>query len=483
MSDHSSPDSSSEKLPIKLEGPSNYNTWCRYVKGALKIKLLVDHIADTVTTPIDPKEKADWLKQDQRAQGIIILSVNATMLTVLGDDDLSAKKMWDRLATNCRRQDMWRLVDLLRQLTNTQLLDAANVEQHLAAMSDIRTQFVNYGKAIPEWIAALLLLLSVPTDDPHWEVFLASHTAAATATAAASSDNSKTPAITWDGVAAAIMAEASKQTQQQAERARKQQSDNAAVAAYAAKTQGNKPRPGDKEDGNKQPRYCTHCDRTGHVVEQCWKLHPELRNKQKTNHGNFVTVSDTGTVLACHRSLSATTEPSAGLWYVDSGASYCLTGDRTWFTELRSCAPCTFTAANNGVLTCSQRGTVTLGVRGRSRWASCSTAWPLYTPYSRCRTKWDSCSPHTNTASVCQAAVSTSYIACNIHSPTSLPPGRRQPSVLYLSLYSDGDLSSVLQMWAPCWPSVCNTSVVGVLASAAAALCMAKGCEKVKDGM
>ena len=238
MSDHSSTDSSSDKLPVRLEGPTNYNTWCRYVKGALKMKMLVDHIADRPSKPEDKDKLEEWHRQDQRAQGIITLSVNATMLTVLGDDDLSAKQMWDRLATHCRRQDMWRLVDLLRQLTNTRLLDAANAEQHLAAMSDIRTQFVNYGKAIPEWIAALLLLLSVPTDDPHWEVFLASHTAAATASAAASSDKEQLSSITWDGVAAAIMAEASKQSQQQAERARKQQSENAAVAAYAARTHG-----------------------------------------------------------------------------------------------------------------------------------------------------------------------------------------------------------------------------------------------------
>ena len=252
-------------------------------------------------------------------------------------------------------------MDLLRQLTNTRLLDAASVEQHLAAMSDIRTQFVNYGKAIPEWIAALLLLLSVPTDDPHWEVFLASHTAAATVTAAAPSDQDKSPGITWDGVSAAIMAEASKQSQQQAERARKQQLDSAAVAAYAARTQGNKQRSTDKDD-NKQPRYCTHCDKTGHVVEQCFKLHPELR-RERTNHAKFVTVNDKSTALACHSNLTSITEPSAGLWYVDSGASCCLTGDKTWFTELHSCVPCTVTAANNGVLTCSQRGTVVLNVQ------------------------------------------------------------------------------------------------------------------------
>ena len=37
-------------------------------------------------------------------------------------------------------------------------------------------------------------------------------------------------------------------------------------------------------------------------------------------------------------------------------------------------------------------------------------------------------------------------------------------------------LSSALQMWAPSWPSVCNTSMVGV--HAIAALCLAGGCER-----
>ena len=100
------------------------------------------------------------------------------------------------------------------------------------------------------------------------------------------------------------------------------------------------------------------------MVEQCFKLHPEVR-KDRTTHVKFVTVTDSGAALACHSRPAPATmaEASAGLWYVDSGASYCLTGDKSWFAELHSCVPCTVTAANNGVLTCSQRGTVTLSVR------------------------------------------------------------------------------------------------------------------------
>ena len=38
-------------------------------------------------------------------------------------------------------------------------------------------------------------------------------------------------------------------------------------------------------------------------------------------------------------------------------------------------------------------------------------------------------------------------------------------------------VSSALQMWAPSWPSVCNTSLMGMQAAVAAALCSASGYE------
>ena len=253
-------------------------------------------------------------------------------------------------------------MDLFRQLTNTRLLNAASAEQHLATMSDIRTQFINYGKPVPEWIAALLLLLSVPTDDTRWEVFLSSHTAASAATAAASADKDKAPDIKWDTVSAAIMAEASKQAQQDAERTRKQETDQAAAAAYAARMHDGSKQNTDR--GTKQPRFCTHCKQKGHVVESCWQKFPKLREEaQARAHVNFVSVHDSNDVaLSCRSDAALTGMPGAGVWYIDSGASYSLTGDRTWFTELYNCVPCTVTAANNGTLACTQRGTVVLNV-------------------------------------------------------------------------------------------------------------------------
>ena len=365
----------SSKVPIKLEGPTNYNTWCRYVTGALKLKKLAKHICagPGSVRPADNDDKQEaWDGDDEQAQGIITLSVSPAVLTVLGDAQLSAKDMWDRLASHCRRQDMWLLIDLFRRLTNTRLLDASEAEKHLSLMSDLRTQFVNFGAAIPEWISSLLLLLSVPNDDQRWDTFLVTQTAAmAKWILAADRDNA--PTVSWDSISTAILAEASRHTQQDAERARKQV-DATSAAAYAAKAHGPPSGAGDnKRRGGGAPGYCTHCDRKGHVKDTCYTLHPHLREadmkRRAEARGYFCVVdtTDNGTALACQSDtvthVQLTTDSTAGVWYVDSGASYSLTGDRTWFTELHSCSPRTITTANSGVLTCTQQGTVVLNVR------------------------------------------------------------------------------------------------------------------------
>ena len=57
MSD-SSDSSDKPGLPgnIQLDGPTNYNTWCRYVKGKLKVKCLADHITAATRAPDDKKK-------------------------------------------------------------------------------------------------------------------------------------------------------------------------------------------------------------------------------------------------------------------------------------------------------------------------------------------------------------------------------------------------------------------------------------------
>ena len=60
---------------------------------------------------------------------------------------------------------------------------------------------------------------------------------------------------------------------------------NSIVALYANKPKKGKGRKSNKDKVKKERQTCTHCDRTGHTKDNCWKLYPEkkpLGNREKT---------------------------------------------------------------------------------------------------------------------------------------------------------------------------------------------------------
>ena len=242
-----------DKLPVRLEGASNYNTWSGYVRAALMGQDIEGHITGDTLMPTgadaDKKQLAEWRKRDMKARSIIMLGVAPTLLSHISAAGMTAKQMWDVLLTQCRRQDMATCMSLLQQLFTTRMVNASSVESHISAMSNIRTQLVDIGEAVEDKVAATALLMSVPSEVPQWEMFLRTQTA-----------SSARPS--WDAVAAAIRAEAS--MQQQRERMAVQ-TNTPVAAAYAAsfKQQG-------KQTGDTQRPFCYSLQpqgsRDGHVL-------------------------------------------------------------------------------------------------------------------------------------------------------------------------------------------------------------------------
>ncbi len=353
MSDHSSSDHSSDKVAVRLEGPTNYIVWSRVILGPLMARNVTGHISGDSKKPTSSatadNQSAidDWVKMDNKAKGIVHTNISTSMVTMLGDNVLTmtAKEVWDKLKEHCKRKDMWTVVDLVRQLVTTRLPTQADTgvgEQHINIMANTCNQFENIGKPLPDWMKGAMLISSVPTDDMQWQMWVTAHTATETEPS-------------WDKAAAAIRAELHKQSVQQTERARKL-AEASPEHALAAKTSN---RTGHHRGGRP---FCTHCKKAGHVMDTCYELHPELR-KDRSHYSNFVTVGDhpsdnVGSALVCRDSVSTT-----GPWFVDSGASKHLTGDKRWFTKLHECVPCTVTTADRGVLSCSQRGTVVLNTQ------------------------------------------------------------------------------------------------------------------------
>ncbi len=340
-----------DKLPVRLEGASNYNTWCSYVRAALMGQDIEGHITGDTPAPDlaaanDKKAVAEWRKRDNKARSIIMLGVAPSLLNHISATGLTAKDMWDILAVQCRRRDTASQMSLVQQLFTTRLTGADNVDSHISAMSDIRNQLVDIGRPIDDSLAAIALLLSAPSEVPQWEMFLRSQSASLTSP-------------TWDSASSAMRAEAS--LQQQRERIAAL-SNTPTVGAYAAQhKQGSKQADGAQRGGS---LFCTNCNKKGHIVDGCWKKFPHLKEQYHQQHhikGYFVTIEEQSANSALLAQVAPTSSSTTvGQWHVDSGASAHLSGTRAWFSELHQCEPCTVTTANHGRVTCTQRGTVSL---------------------------------------------------------------------------------------------------------------------------
>ena len=91
MSDNTSSENSSDKVSVKLDGPSNYIFWPRTILGPLMERDVLDHITGGPARPTRTESKDNqtkvhkWHKADNRAKGITHRTINSSKLTVLGD--------------------------------------------------------------------------------------------------------------------------------------------------------------------------------------------------------------------------------------------------------------------------------------------------------------------------------------------------------------------------------------------------------------
>ena len=147
-----------DRLPIKLEGASNYATWTMYVMAALMGQGLYGHVTGDVARPapaatsdisstvtVADTKQDEWTRKDDKAKSVIVLGVTPAMLHHLVGV-ATAKEMWDKLATQCRKKDFATRLGLYQQLFNSRLLVADSVDKHLSNMGHLRSQMADIGK-------------------------------------------------------------------------------------------------------------------------------------------------------------------------------------------------------------------------------------------------------------------------------------------------------------------------------------------------
>ena len=91
-----------------------------------------------------------------------------------------------------------------------------------------------------------------------------------------------------------------------------------------------------KKTWNKKQLYCSHCRRTGHVLEKCFKFNPALRTQKARKQRNFNSASN-NTAIPSEQELQEFTgfhvstnwTPRQGEFLIDSGANVSMTNNKS----------------------------------------------------------------------------------------------------------------------------------------------------------
>ena len=144
---------------------SNYATWKIQCRMALMKEGLWGIVNETEEVPIpdeddDEKIRRYILRQD-RALGIIVLTVEPELLYLLGDPQ-DPCEVWEKLAQQFERKTWANKLALRRKLYGLKLKDKEPIQKHVKSMMEIFQQLSIVGDAIEEEDRVVHLLASLP---------------------------------------------------------------------------------------------------------------------------------------------------------------------------------------------------------------------------------------------------------------------------------------------------------------------------------
>jgi hypothetical protein len=306
------------------------------------------------------ERRAKFLARRDRALATIVLSVDPSLLYLIGDPE-DPIVVWKKLADQFQKKTWVNKLQLRRKLHSLRLKEGDCVQEHVKAMTEVFDALSVVGDPIKEEDRVVFLLASLPE----------SYDMLVTALEA----NAEVPQM--EVVTERLLHE---------ERKLKDRS-----TADDTSGSGEKGMLGKHRTQKRKGPKCYHCGKIGHIQRNCSELHSSERKSHKSTKANHSEVrhrdagssdsEDTG-LMASH-ALSVSQKEG---WIVDSGATSHMCKDRSSFTELHTLEePLDVKLGDGHSLKATDKGTVILNMRlpnGKTR--KCKLNNVLYVPSLSC---------------------------------------------------------------------------------------------------
>eukprot|EP00253_Pinus_taeda_P002035 PITA_02035 len=270
------------RLEYALEGSSNYIAWKDKIEAVLDDNVLKEFIEADVPKPTDAAQVGDWQKKTTKCRRI----------------QLRAKSNERKLA-------------LKDKLKNIKFEKGDSIPKYLTNFTQYRDELGSVGVTVDDKDLVSLALLGLPKSLHSYQ----------------DSVNGREKLPRWESVQKEI-----KRNTRDGSSSKASDEENCILAAKAKKGKNKKAShsgaKGKKKDMSKVK--CFHCHQHGHYATNCPQ---KKKNKQAAG-------SATGEALALQFQLDFSliaclvSSVMGSVWFLDSGASFHMTGDRDFFSDL-----------------------------------------------------------------------------------------------------------------------------------------------------
>ena len=278
----------------RLDG-TNYHVWKFKMQLILEDKELFGVIDGSDAKPERADAVADWVKRDKKARVTICLALTDSVLATVRSCE-TAVSVWEKLASVFESKSLVNRLFTRRKLLTMKMSEGDALSTHINTLKTLAEQLAAIGAQISEEDLVMTLLMSLPASYEHFITALESV-----------SENE----LTYDYVVAKLL----NFDLRKKENGAPSSGESALVMQQ-------------KSDPTKLT--CFYCKEPGHFKRDCPKLFAKTKRFERANN-----VKDESSEVVFMASDGA----DHHCWYIDSGATQHMSGDRAAFVEYAAIPP------------------------------------------------------------------------------------------------------------------------------------------------
>eukprot|EP00253_Pinus_taeda_P008179 PITA_08179 len=303
------------RLEYALEGSSKYIAWKDRMEAVLDDNGLKEFIDTDIPKPTDATQADAWQKKIAKCRRILLEGVKDHIVSSL-HGKATPYLMWKSLIELLQSKSDQRKLALQDKLRNTKCEKGDSIPKYLTKFTQCRDELGSVGVTVDDEDLVSLALLGLPKS---WHSYQ-------------NSVNGREKLPGWERLWSDLVQEEIRRSTRDGSSSKGADEENCTLAAKAKKGKSKKASQsgvkGKKQDMSKVK--CFHCHKHGHYATNCPQ---KKKNKHAVGSAGGEALDSqfelNFSLIAC-----LVSSVMGSVWFLDSGASFHMTGDRDLFSDL-----------------------------------------------------------------------------------------------------------------------------------------------------